>query len=75
LTVKALGVVVVTFTFISIGAEKAGEAYQQSLWLGVGLKEVTAEQQRAKDRWERLTTSEKVKDWAVNQQYSLFGGR
>jgi hypothetical protein len=75
LTVTALGVVVATFPFISVGAEKAGEAYQQSLWTGVGLKELTVEQQRAEDRWEHLTTSEKVKDWAGKQQYRLVGGR
>jgi len=74
LTVTALGVVVATFPFISVGAEKAGEAYQQSLWTGVGLKELTVEQQRAEDRWEHLTTSEKVKDWAGKQQYRLVGG-
>jgi hypothetical protein len=75
LPLKALGVVVVTVPLISVGAEKAGEAYQQSLWTGVGLKELTAEQQRAQDRWERLSTSEKVKDWAINHQYTLVGGR
>jgi hypothetical protein len=75
LSLKALGVVVVTVPLISVGAEKAGESYQQSLWTGVGLKELTVEQQRAQDRWEQLSTSEKVKDWAINHQYSLVGGR
>ncbi len=75
LPLKAFGLVVISVPLISVTAEKAGEAYERSLWTGAGVKELETKAIKEQQRWDSLTTSEKVRDWASNHQYSIVGGR
>lgn len=74
LPLKAFGLVVISVPLISVTAEKAGEAYERSLWTGAGVKELETKAIKEQQRWDSLTTSEKVRDWASNHQYSIVGG-
>ena len=71
---KALGLVVISVPCISISAEKAGEAYERSMWTGVGQRELVRQGEVAEQRWEELSTGEKIKNWANRNQYGIVGG-
>lgn len=59
----------------TVFAEKAGEHYiSQNQWRGVGYEELTREKYEAEQRWNSLSTGEKIKDWAARHQYGVIGG-
>jgi hypothetical protein len=60
---------------ISISGEKAGEAFERSKWTGVGKEELDRERFRKETRWESLSTTGKVKDWAARNKWGLIAGR
>lgn len=72
-TLKALGYVCLTVPCISITAEKSGEAYIRSTWSGQGKRELDRESQRALERWESLSNSQKAKDWAARHKWGMIG--
>jgi hypothetical protein len=72
---KALGLVVISVPCISISAEKAGEAYERSMWTGVGQREIERRGAVEEQQWEELSTGEKIKNWANRNQYGIVGGR
>jgi hypothetical protein len=57
---------------ITITAEKAGEAYDRSQWTGVGKRELDAEAQRETERWQGLSTTERMTDFAKQNKYGLI---
>jgi len=75
ITLKALGYVVLLVPCVSISAEKAGEAYDQSMWTGVGKREIDALATRESARWDQLTTTGKMKDWAGRNKYGIIAAR
>lgn len=74
LPLKALGVVGVIVPSMSIGAEKAGEAYSRTQWTGVGKREMEAVELRERERWERLGTSGQIADWAKRRKWYIITG-
>lgn len=65
-------------TIIPVGtvfAEKAGERYiAKTQWSGVGVTEMEREAQAARERWDKMSTGDKIKDWSTRHQYGLIGG-
>lgn len=56
-------------------AEKSGERYiAKTQWSGVGVSELEREAQLARERWERMSTTDKIKDWSARNQYGIIGG-
>lgn len=70
---KAFVGVCVAVPCITINAEKAGEKYQAGLLGVTALQDEQA--QLAHERWNKLTTIEKVRDVGKRYQWSIVGGR
>lgn len=75
ITLKTLGYVCLLVPLISIAAEKSGEAYERSQWTGVGARELERSRDKEERRWEDLSTSQKVRDWAARNKWGLIAGR
>lgn len=55
-------------------AESAGAHYQQRMWQGVGKDMLDRDAELEKQRWEALSTAQKAKEWAKENQWKLIGG-
>jgi hypothetical protein len=75
ITLKTLGYVCLLVPLISIAAEKSGEAYDRSQWTGVGARELERSRDKEERRWEDLSSSQKVRDWAARNKWGLIAGR
>lgn len=59
----------------TVFAEKAGEHYiSDNMWDSVGKTEIERQAHESEERWNKLSTTEKAKDWAGRNQYSIIGG-
>ncbi|KAJ6486462.1 hypothetical protein C8R47DRAFT_1177606 [Mycena vitilis] len=73
-SLKLLGVLIVTAPALSIQAERRGLEYDRSQWEGDGVMLLEKEEQHEMTRWESMSTSEKIGDWAERHEYSLIVG-
>ncbi|EPQ58964.1 hypothetical protein GLOTRDRAFT_70022 [Gloeophyllum trabeum ATCC 11539] len=73
-SLKAFGIILVAVPSFVIAAEHAGQKYEKDHWTGVGKVELDTAAAREQARWEALSPSEKVKDWAARHQYGVIGG-
>jgi len=74
ISLKVLGVIIVTAPAFAIGAEKRGIEYDESLWAGAGKLELERQQQEKRSRWQRLGGKEKFMEWATSNQYKIILG-
>lgn len=59
---------------ISISAEKAGEAYGQAEWSGVGKEEMDLQRAREEERLRGMTAMERATEWAKGHKYQVIMG-
>lgn len=71
---KALGVIMVVGPCYAIQAERRGVEYDKSTWTGAGKAELEREEQMEQKRWNSLEYKEKLKDWAIRNQYKIILG-
>lgn len=74
LSLKALGIVIVTAPLYAVQAERRGVEYDKSTWTGAGVQELKREEAVQQSRWEKLSTTEKIQDWALRNQYKVILG-
>ncbi len=74
LPLKAFGITVVAVPCIIINAEKAGEAYERSQWTGLGKEELDRTEIKEAQRWDGLSSGQKVQDWASRHKWGIVGG-
>ena len=74
LSLKALGICLVTAPLYAVQAERRGVEYDKSTWTGAGVLELKREEAAQQARWERLSSTEKIKDWAMRNQYKVILG-
>ncbi|WVF66604.1 hypothetical protein IAT40_001344 [Kwoniella sp. CBS 6097] len=70
---KALGAVMVVVPCISISAEKAGEAFTRTQYTGVAKRELDREAMVEAERWEKMSSVDKLGDWAGRHKYQMIG--
>ncbi|WWC67256.1 uncharacterized protein I206_101163 [Kwoniella pini CBS 10737] len=70
---KAAGYVMVIVPCISITAEKQGEAFTRSQYSGVAKLELDREAEIEHQRWQSLSSVQKLGDWAARHKYQLVG--
>ncbi|KAJ3488708.1 hypothetical protein NLI96_g2647 [Meripilus lineatus] len=71
---KALGVVLIVAPLYAVQAERRGLEYDRSTWTGAGVDELNRQEKEEEKRWESLGTQEKIKDWAMTNQYKVILG-
>ncbi|KAL4242034.1 RCF1 family protein [Abortiporus biennis] len=71
---KALGIVMVVAPLYAIQAERRGVEFDQSTWTGAGKNELDRLEKVEQNKWEALTTKEKIKTWAMENQYKVILG-
>ncbi|RDB20122.1 Respiratory supercomplex factor 2, mitochondrial [Hypsizygus marmoreus] len=74
LSLKALGLVIVVAPILSIQAERRGLEYDKSQWKGEGVRILHGKQVAADERWEDMSTQDKIADWSNRHQYSIILG-
>ena len=74
LAMKSFGGVVIMLPSIMISAEKAGEQYDRSQWTGIGKQELDFQAKKEHERWESLTSTEKLGDWAKRRRWGIITG-
>jgi hypothetical protein len=53
---------------------KVGKGVNENYRTGAGKEELDLEERREQDRWNSLSTSEKIRDVAARHEYSIIGG-
>ncbi|THH32757.1 hypothetical protein EUX98_g1467 [Antrodiella citrinella] len=71
---KALGIIIVVAPLYAIQAERRGVEYDQSTWTGAGQREIKREEAEEEQRWEALSLRQRVKEWAIANQYKVILG-
>jgi len=74
LSLKALGIIIVTAPCLSIQAERRGLEYDRSQWEGAAVHVLDERELQAEKHWESLSFWDKVGDWSFRHQYSLIMG-
>ncbi|EDR12278.1 uncharacterized protein LACBIDRAFT_311516 [Laccaria bicolor S238N-H82] len=74
LSLKALGIIIIVAPCLSIQAERRGLEYERSQWEGEGVRILDEKQLRDEKRWQSLTLTDKVGDWAARHEYSIILG-
>ncbi|KAJ9103034.1 hypothetical protein QFC20_004843 [Naganishia adeliensis] len=74
LTLKGAMCVTIVAPLTVFYAESAGAHYQQRMWQGVGKDLLDRDAEAEKQRWEALSTAQKAKEWAKENQWKLIGG-
>jgi hypothetical protein len=74
LSLKALGPVIVVAPLLSIQAERRSIQYEESQWTGDGVEILNTREQKLQEKWEAMTVSQKVGDWARRHEYSIILG-
>ena len=69
-----LGIILVVGPAFAIQAERRGVEFDKSTWTGAGKALLEREEQAAETSWEHLSTKDKLKDWAVRNQYKIILG-
>ncbi|KAJ7639382.1 hypothetical protein FB45DRAFT_905458, partial [Roridomyces roridus] len=73
-SLKLLGVLVIAAPALSIQAERRGLEYDKSQWEGDGVQLIQAQEVLETTRWESLSTTDKIADWAKRHEYSIIVG-
>ncbi|KAJ9106011.1 hypothetical protein QFC19_003347 [Naganishia cerealis] len=73
-TLKGAMCVTIAAPLIVFFAEDAGVQYQKTLWNDAGKTVLEEERREERQRWEALSTGEKAKQWAKENQWRLIGG-
>ncbi|THG97614.1 hypothetical protein EW026_g4411 [Hermanssonia centrifuga] len=73
-SLKAFGVILVVVPSFVISAEHAGLRHEQSSWRDAGKEELDMIEARKREKWEKMGTGERVKDWMARHQYSVILG-
>jgi hypothetical protein len=68
LSLKALGVIVITIPATVIQAEHEGLAWERKRWQDVGKHEMDAAARQEAERIAKLNSSEKFFDWAARRR-------
>jgi len=71
---KVMGVIFVVAPLYAIQAERRGVEFDKSTWTGAGKVELEREEAQEISRWNRLDSKEKLKDWAIRNQYKIILG-
>ncbi|PSR90680.1 hypothetical protein EW026_g165 [Hermanssonia centrifuga] len=71
---KVLGVITVVLPAYAIGAERRGVEYDESTWTGAGKHVLEREHLEEEKKWESYSGTEKLKDWALRNQYKVILG-
>lgn len=74
LSIKALGIVLVTAPCFAIQAERRGLEYERSQWEGEALRVMDERALQVQRRWDALGWKERVSDWAGRHEYSIIMG-
>ncbi|KAF9534571.1 hypothetical protein CPB83DRAFT_203075 [Crepidotus variabilis] len=74
LSLKALGIIIITAPCLSIQAERRGLEYDRSQWVGAAVHLMDERELEAEKHWESLSLWDKVGDWSYRHQYSLIMG-
>jgi len=74
LSLKALGIILVTAPCLSIQAERRGLEYDRSQWEGDSMRVIDEKALKEAKRWDGLSITEKLGDWAERRQYSIIIG-
>ncbi|KAI0751644.1 hypothetical protein C8Q80DRAFT_1268846 [Daedaleopsis nitida] len=69
---KALGVILIVGPTFAIQAERRGMEYDESTWTGAGKAVLDREERATESRWDALTSAQKLKDWAMRNQYKVI---
>jgi len=73
ISLKALGIVVLTVPVSVVKAELDGNAWERTRWKGAGKMEMEAVEALEQERVHALTGKEKMLDWAAQRRYSIVG--
>ncbi len=71
---KALGVVLIVAPTYAIQSERRGVEYDESTWTGAGKALLDDKERKEETRWDALNSKEKIKDWAMRNQYKVIVG-
>ncbi|CDO71354.1 hypothetical protein BN946_scf184908.g112 [Trametes cinnabarina] len=71
-SLKALGIIIVAVPSFVISAEHASQRFEEQRWNDAGKAELDAVQARQRARWETMTTSQKVADFAKRHEYGII---
>lgn len=71
---KALGVILIVLPAFAIQAERRGVEYDESTWTGAGKQLLDREEREKEANWEHLSTGQKIKGWAAQNQYKVILG-
>ena len=71
---KVLGVVTLVLPTYAIQAERRGVEFDESTWTGAGKALLEREERATESRWGALDSGEKLKDWAMRNQYKVILG-
>ncbi|KAI0774136.1 hypothetical protein C8Q74DRAFT_1368639 [Fomes fomentarius] len=71
---KALGIILIVAPTYAIQAERRGVEYDESTWTGAGKALLDREEAANESRWETLSTAQKLKEWAMRNQYKVILG-
>ncbi|TBU32920.1 hypothetical protein BD311DRAFT_794677 [Dichomitus squalens] len=71
---KALGIVLIVAPCYAIQTERRGVEYDESTWTGAAKAMLDDNERKEESRWESLTNSQKMKDWAMRNQYKIILG-
>ncbi|CAK5263138.1 unnamed protein product [Mycena citricolor] len=73
-SLKLLGGLIVIAPALSIQAERRGLEYEKSQWEGDGARLIERHEEQQLTSWERMSTKEKLGDWASRHEYSIIVG-
>ncbi|PPR02652.1 hypothetical protein CVT24_002135 [Panaeolus cyanescens] len=73
-SLKALGAIIIVAPTLAIQAERRGLEYDRSQWEGDSVKVMNEKELQQEKRWDSLTGTEKIADFALRHQYSMIMG-
>ncbi|KAI0699818.1 hypothetical protein BC835DRAFT_1304333 [Cytidiella melzeri] len=71
---KSLAAVIVVLPLFAFQAERRGLEFDESTWTGASVRELERVKSEDQLRWEKLSTGEKMREWAMKNQYKVILG-
>lgn len=71
---KALAAIIVVVPCYAVQAERRGVEFDESTWTGAGVRELERVKTEEQKHWDALSTSGKLKEWALHNQYKVILG-
>ncbi|KAJ8087014.1 Replication factor C, subunit RFC4 [Marasmius tenuissimus] len=71
-SLKVLGGIVLVAPCLTIQAERRGLEFDQAQWTDAGAQLLTDKEAKEEARWEALSTTDKISDWASRHEYSII---